>query len=119
MSQVPPPNLSDAHNPTLRSIAALFGRGLIYALAFCAVYRAMLFVYPAGGSYAEPDDALRKRQQSQMQGYDEQARRAGQMLEDSEKQQARSRALITKQEERAQRFDAILDRWEKQAGLRR
>lgn len=116
MADVPAPRLVDAKSATLRSIFALFGRGLIYALAFWTVYRGMLLVYPPANPSADSDDALRRKQSSQLSAYDEQARKADQMLEESEKQQARTSALLSKQEEQARRFDAVLDRWEKQSG---
>ena len=117
MSEVPPPKFSDANSPWLLHALALFGRGLIYALAFWAVYRVMLLVYPAGASSTESDEKLRQRQTTQMNSYDEQVQKANQMFDESEKQQARMRALVSKQEEQAKRFDAILDQWERQARL--
>lgn len=101
MSDVPPPNFNDADKSTMYNIAVLFGKGIVYAIAFWAVYRGFWFVFPAGGTTTT---------------YDVSAQQASQIMEESEKQQLRMRAILTKQEEQAKRFDAILDRWEKQAG---
>jgi hypothetical protein len=117
VSDVPTPKLSDA--PFLRNILVLFGRGLIYALAFWTVYRAMIWVYPPHESSTDTNEGLQQRYTTQMDSYDEQTRKARQMLDESEKQQARMSVVITKQEEQSKRFDAILERWEKQAGLRK
>jgi hypothetical protein len=117
MSEVPAPNFSDAHSPSLRRVFALFGRGIIYAVAFWLVYLGLFRWYP--GSSSGDDDKLHQRQATQMNTYDEQARKTTQMLLESERQQTRMNAVISKQEEQAKRFDAILDRWERQAGVRK
>jgi hypothetical protein len=118
MSDVPPPNLSDANSPRLRQIFALFGRGLIYAVAFWLVYLGLFRIYP-GTAPTETDDKLRQRYTAQQNTYDEQTRRADEMFVVSERQQARTNAYIAKQEELAKRYEAVLERWEKQTGIRK
>jgi hypothetical protein len=118
MSDVPPPNLSDANSPRLQQIFALFGRGLIYAVAFWLVYLGLFRIYP-GTATTEADERLRQRYATQQNTYEEQARRADEMFVESERQQARMNAYISKQEELTKRFDAVLERWEKQTGIRK
>ena len=119
MSDVPPPNLRNSDSAWIRQAFVLFGRGLIYAFAFWTVYRVMLLVYPFGDASPDASERLQKRYSTQMNTYDEQTRRAEQMIDETAKQQARTRALISKQEEQAQRFDAILEKWEKQSVVRK
>ena len=116
MPDVPPPNLSDANSPSVRQVFALFGRGLVYAVAFWLVYFGLLRLYPPFGSAGE--DKL-QRQSEQMKTYDKQAQRAAQLFVEAERQQSRTNAVISKQEEQAKRLDAILERWERQSGIRK
>ena len=118
MSDVPPPNLGDANSPRLRHIFELFGRGLIYAVAFWLVYLGLFRIYP-GGTTTDVDDKLRQRQTAQQNTYDEQAKRATEMFVESERQQLRMNAYISKQEELTKRFEAVIERWEKQTGIRK
>jgi len=119
VSEVPAPKLSDPNLHDLRSIFLLFGRGLIYALAFWTVYRVMLIVYPVNGGSTDSEERARELQSSQAKTYDEQVKRSNQMFDASEAQQTRMLALISKQDEQAKRFDAVLDQWERQTGLRK
>lgn len=118
MSDVPPPNLSEANSPRLQQIFNLFGRGLIYAVAFWLVYLVLFRIYP-GSATTEVDDKLRQRYTAQQDTYEEQARRANEMFVESERQQVRMNAYISKQEELTKRYDAVLERWEKQTGIRK
>ena len=119
MDNVPPPKLDSENWPQIRAVLLTFGRGLIYALAFWAVYRAMLWVYPPASPNDATDTAIRERQTSQQDAYDAQAARATRMFDESESQQRRMGAVIAKQEEQSKRFDAVLERWERQTGIRK
>ena len=118
MSEVPPPHLSETNSPRLRQVLALFGRGLIYAVAFWLVYLGLFRIYP-GSATPEADNKVYQRQTAQQITYDEQARKASDLLVESERQQARMNASLTKQEELTKRFDAVIERWEKQTGIRK
>ena len=116
MSEVPPPNFADSNSPTLRRIFELFGRGLVYAVAFWLVYLGLFRVYPGLRS---DEGKVTEHQAAQLSTYDEQVKKTSQLLEESERQQARMRDVISKQEEQAKRFDAILERWERQTRIRK
>jgi hypothetical protein len=103
----------------LRSIAITLGKGLLYGLAFCAVYAFVytpLFYSMQRGERYAGDEEHSKRQ---MREWDEQSRRSGEMLHDSELMQTRYEALLSKQEQLAQRMDAVLDVWERQARIKK
>jgi hypothetical protein len=117
LSEVPAPRLNESNGAWLREVFIWFGRGVVYSLAFWAIYRVVYFIYPAQSS---ADDAKwRETQTRQTEAYDEQMKRGVEMIVESEKQQARMGAILTKQEEQAKRFDAVLERWEKQVGIRK
>ena len=118
MSDMPPPNFSDSNSPQLRHIFSLFGRGMIYAVAFWLVYLGLFRIYP-GSPTSEFDEKSRQRYAAQQKAYDEQSRRADEMFAASEQQQLRMNAYISKQEELTKRFDAVIERWEKQTGIRK
>jgi hypothetical protein len=117
LSEVPAPRLSESNGAWLREILIWFGRGIVYSLAFWAVYRAVYFIYPAQSAAEEAKS--RETQARQTEAYDEQMKRSTEMLVESERQQARMSAILSKQEEQAKRFDAVLERWEKQVGVRK
>ena len=119
MSEIPRPNSGYVDAPPLHRMLALFGRGVVYAIAFWTVFRVLQITFPSDISSTDSDEKLRQRQTTQMDAYEEQVKRTDQLFEQSEAQQARMRELISKQEEQAKRFDAVLDSWEKQAGLRK
>jgi hypothetical protein len=117
LSDAPAPHINESNGALLREILVWFGRGVVYSLAFWAVYRAVYFIYPAQSS---TDDAKsRETQTRQTDAYDQQMKRAKEMLVESEKQQERMSAILSKQEEQAKRYDAVLERWEKQVGIRK
>lgn len=117
MSDVPTPRLSDSNGAWLRTTLVLFGRGIIYSLAFWAVYRAVYLVYPSKPS--NEDEKWQARQSNQLDAYDEQMKRGVEMAAESQRQQARMDAILSKQEEHSRRFEAVLERWEKQVGIRK
>ena len=102
-----------------RNIFVLFGRGVVYSLAFCLVYfmtfRLPYYVQTSTDSYT----ALRQRQSEQSDTYDQQAKKFEESLLETERQQARLAAVISKQEDHAKRMDAVIERWERQSGVKK
>jgi hypothetical protein len=102
--------------PALRRAGAMLGKGAVYALAFWAVYGFVyLPIYNATHKTYADSEAHTDRQ---MNAWDEQSRRSGEMLEDAAMMQRRYEVLLEKQEQQVRRMDAILDAWERQANIK-
>ena len=110
--QRPPTSAPDA---AFRNIASLFGRGLVYALAFWAIYGFVYLPLYYAWAWFDPSGSTDAQTQRQMHVWDEQQRQAGEMMKASEAQQRRMDAVLTKQEEQGKRMDAILEAWERQS----
>ena len=99
----------------MKQILVIFGRGLIYSLAFWLVYT-VIYHPPWQRQASTGDDA---RTEAYWKAQEEQQVRSENMFEVAEQQYKRMDALISKQEELSQRFEAVIARWEKQVGIKR
>jgi hypothetical protein len=111
MSEVPEPNLNDVRSAPFRRVFLLFGKGIVYALAFWMVYAA---IYRAPWSISSTTKSEEARSEDAWKSYDSQKARAENAMAASEAQQKRMDAVITKQEELMRRFEAVIAGWEKQ-----
>lgn len=113
-----PPQSPRPSGDVLAIVGSTLGKGVLYALAFWAVYA---FVYtPAYYAMhrADADVSSEEQTQRQMRAWDEQSQRSAAMLEDSAALQKRYEALLARQEQQVERMDAILGAWERQSGVR-
>jgi hypothetical protein len=94
----------------------LFGRGLIYAVAFWAVYSVL---YRPPWFIASTMDKEDKRTESAWKSYDDQQARTEKAWATSEQQQRRMDAILTKQEEVWPRFEKVISSWENQTTTKR
>jgi hypothetical protein len=119
MADVPPPHLDDPRSAPIRRALALFGRGLLYSLAFWAVYAA-IYRAPWSASSTSPssDDEL-KRQVQAWKSFDEQQARSAASMDKSEEQLKRMDALLTSQEQLMARFERVIAGWEKASSAKR
>jgi hypothetical protein len=96
---------------------AIFGRGCVYAISFWVVYALVYgpFLAPPvkGNVSGEAQHDL------QMRRYDEQQKKTGEFLQESERQQKRMDAILTQQEEQAKRLNAVISAWERQGPSKR
>ena len=118
MADVPAPHLDDRKSDTLRAVFVLFGRGLVYAVAFWLVY-AIFFRAPwwAGSKSTDDDDS--RRQAQAWKSFDTQQARTLSAMDESEGQQKRMAVILTKQEELLQRFERVIAGWEKSSPSKR
>jgi hypothetical protein len=116
MNDVPEPNFDDARSAPLRRVFLLFGRGIVYALAFWMVHAA---IYRAPWSATSTSKDEEERTEQAWKAHDLQQARAAQSMAAYEIQQKRMDAVITKQEELMLRFEAVIAGWEKQPVAKR
>jgi hypothetical protein len=115
MNDIPSIQSPMAPESALRWIGPTLVKAAIYALVFWAVYA---FVYTPVYYLMHRSDtgtATEANANRQMQAWDDQSRRSGEMLQDAVIMQRRYEALLTRQEQQVLRMDAILDAWERQA----
>src|SRR4051812_33802462 len=118
MADVPPPNLDDRSSTWFRRVLGLFGRGVVYSLAFWLVYAGVYRApWSTPASSASADET--NRQTQAWKAYDEQQRRTLAQMEASEAYLKRMDALVTTQEKLMVRFEKVIESWERTAPSKR
>ena len=98
------------------------GLFIVKAVSFTVIFWGLwLYVLkpitsPAPSTNSSSQDAQSK---AQMDTYEQQAKRAAELLDSSDAQQKRMEQLLTTQEEQARRYNLVLDKWEKQTGIKK
>lgn len=102
------------------SKAPASGIFLLKCVAFSLIFLAVWIIgYWPLSDALHTADRLTEEWEARADEYDSQARRIDKQIVEAEVQQRRMAALLTSQEAQNVRYEAVLQMWEKQTGLRK
>jgi len=101
---------------TITSIGVFLLKCVTFSVIFVAAW---LFGFRPINAAQSATDQATVEAKARADAYDAQTRQVGEQLAETAEQQRRMGALLKAQEAQNARYEAVLQRWEKQTGLRR
>lgn len=101
----------------LKNIALFIVKAVSFTIIFWGLW--LYVLKPITSPSQSASDSSQDAQTKALDKYNEQAKRAAEQLDRNDAEQKRMHQLITTQEEQARRYNLILDKWEKQAGIKK
>ena len=102
----------------LKAIGLFVLKAVCFTVVFWVVWLYALrpITTPAQNTNTSPNDAQAR---AQVEAYEQQVKRATEQQNVAETQQKRMEKILSIQEEQIQRYNSVLEKWEKQTGVKK